>query len=341
MKKLLFAGDVVLTSAFDFGENFKSLCKDHDLKVFNLEAPFTSANEPSLKAGPNIASDFGFFNPLKECFDVATLANNHTMDYGVEGLNTTIARCKESGLQTVGAGSNIVEAFSPLYVGDCCIISVAEHEFGAADDSKPGIATVDHPLYLYHAIRKGREKSKYVVIMAHGGSEIIPIPPTYLRERYKLWIEYGADLIIGNHPHVVQGREIYKGKSIFYSVGNFVFPGWPEYKDYPNSCWSIVVSVDVSSGEVNIIPISGGMRDTFDVSTDSKYLMEFERLSNLILSVGYHNSYGEISTKLYGGWYGRLSTTDAYDAALLLHYLRCDAHRNMIQTALSRKMSEK
>jgi hypothetical protein len=338
-ERLLFAGDVVLDRAFKFGEEFKKLCENHSLKVFNLEAPFTVANVASLKAGPNIASR-GFFYPLGECFDVATLANNHTMDYGSEGLDATLAKCSEYGIVTVGAGSNLDEAFRPLYMRDCCIISVAEHEFGAAREDKSGIATVDQPLRLYRAMRKGKGKGKFVVVVAHGGSEIIEIPPPYLRERYKLWIEYGADLVIGGHPHVVQGREIYQGKSIFYSLGNFVFPSWPEYSEYPNSCWSIAVSVEVSSGVIEVIPIAGGVRDIFNVSRNPEYEKEFGRLSNLITSGDYCELYRKISTELYTGWYGRLSTTDANDAALLLHYLRCDAHKNMIQTALSRKMGE-
>ena len=337
--KILFVGDTVPNRRFEFGGSFKRLCAEHDLRVFNLEGAFSGLREPLFKAGPHLLLEPEFFGPLQECFNVAVLANNHVMDFGVEGLDTTMLQCRKARIAVVGAGLNQDEAFAPLDIGSCRLISVAEHEFGAADKDKAGIAAVDRPVEIYSLIKRGRETGKFVVVIAHGGTELIPVPPPYLRQRYKLWIEYGADLIIGNHPHVVQGCELYKGKSIFYSLGNFVFFN-DSFRDCPNALWSIAVSVDIPSNNLRVIPVCSDENNMVDVSTEKHYEDEFARLCSLIQSDDYFELYGRLATELYQSWYRRLSTSNCKDAAVLLHYLRCDAHRNLVQTALSEKISE-
>lgn len=339
VKTILFVGDTVPDSPFMLGESFKNLCAEHDLCVFNMEGSFSDSQKPLLKAGPHLLLNKKHFGPILECFNVATLANNHSMDFDIEGLQTTIELCNKNGIATVGAGMNLVEAFSPLDIGICRIISVAENEFGAAQENKAGIATVDRPLKLYRSIKEGRETGKFVVVVAHGGTETIPIPPPYLRERYKLWIEYGADLIIGNHPHVVQGYERHKGKSIFYSLGNLVFFN-DSFKKYPNTNWSISVSLNIANNQIRVIPVLPDKDRVINLSDNRRYAEEFERLCTMITSPDYQTMYEQIAAKKYYSWYSRLATNSVEDAALLLHYLRCDAHRNMVQNVLSQKIGE-
>lgn len=339
VKTILFAGDTVPNVPFMLSESFKSFCDRHDLRVFNMEGSFSNSQKPLFKAGPHLLLNNKYIDPIAECFNIATLANNHSMDFGSEGLKTTIQICREKGIATVGAGMNLAEAFLPLDIGNCRIISIAENEFGAAQENKAGIATVDNPLKLYRSIKEGREAGKFVVVVAHGGTEVIPIPPPYLRERYKLWIEYGADLIIGNHPHVVQGHERHKGKSIFYSLGNFAFFN-DSFKKYPNANWSISVSLNIANDQIRVIPVLPNINRTIDLTLDRSYLEEFERLSVMITSPDYKSIYEQIAAEKYSSWYSRLATKSPEDAALLLHYLRCDAHRNIVQNALSQKIGE-
>lgn len=340
VRKILFVGDTVPNSSVAFGQSLKKLCAEHNVRVFNLEGAFSGLREPLFKAGPHLLLELNFFEPIAECFNVATLANNHVMDFGLEGLDTTILQCKRVGIATVGAGLNLDEAFAPLDIGNCRIISVAENEFGAAGKDKAGIATVDRPIEIYSLIKKGREAGKFVAVVAHGGTECIPIPPPYLRQRYKLWIEYGADLIVGNHPHVVQGFELYKNKPIFYSLGNFAFFNNDSFRDYANAHWSIAVSVDIPNNKIQTIPVRSDGNNIVDIDGSGRYEEEFSRLCSLIQSGNYSALYNQIAAEVYESWYPRLSTTSREDAALLLHYLRCDAHRNLVQTALSQKIGE-
>ena|GEM_PF-337521 len=336
--KVLFVGDTVPNRSFDIGRSLRKLCGEHDLRVFNLEGAFSNLREPLLKAGPHLLLEAGFLAPLAECFNVATLANNHVMDFGAEGLETTIQKCRGSGIATVGAGANVAEAFLPLDAGGCRIISVAEHEFGAARSDKAGIAVVDRPLELHSVIREGRDEDKFVIVVAHGGTERIPIPPPYLRERYKLWVEFGADLVIGNHPHVVQGYETYLGRPIFYCLGNFLFLS--DSERHPQGSWSIAVSVDIPGRNVSVLPVSVSPNGLVDLDHDQGHPKEFERLCGMIQSDDYEALYLRIAAELYEKWYPRLGTAGPEDAALLLYYLRCDAHRNLVQAALSQRIHE-
>jgi len=339
VNRLLFVGDTVPNKSFALGRSLKELCGEHDVRVFNLEGAFSRFRKPIFKAGSYLLLEPKFFEALTDCFNVATLANNHVMDFGAEGLDATIEQCKKAGISTVGAGLNLGAAFLPLETGNCRIISVAEREFGAAGKDKAGIATVDKSNKIYETIKQGRQSGKFVVVVAYGGTELIPIPPPYLRDRYKLWIDYGADLIIGSHPHVVQGFEWYKDKAIFYSLGNFIFFDGA-FKDYPNSQWSIAVSVDISNNNIRTIPVCSDENDVIDIAADRRYEEEFKRLCNLIQSDSYFEHYKQIANKLYKSWYPGLSTTSREDAALLLNCLRCDAHRNLIQNSLSQKIGE-
>jgi len=339
VKSLLFVGDTVPNVFFTFGDRFKSFCKQHSLRIFNLEGSFSIQQNPLFKAGPHLLLEDKIFIPLTECFNVAVIANNHAMDYGTEGLQTTLDLCHRNGIKTVGAGINIGEAFRPLDINNCRIIAVAENEFGSANENTPGIATTDNEREIFYKIREGRQNGQFVVVVAHGGTEIIPIPPPYLRERYRLWVEYGANLVISNHPHVVQGHEIYQGACIFYSLGNFAFFN-DSFKEYPNARWSIMVSIDLESKQINIIPVAPDKHNCIEIQTDIKIMNEYNRLCGLIASPDYPALYQKIAENLYQNWYKRLAATSKEDAALLLHYLRCDAHRNAIQKALSHTIGE-
>ncbi len=333
INKILFVGDSVPNCRFIFSDRFVTVCQSHQLRVFNLEGSFSILQKPICKAGPHLLLQEKFLEGFVDCFNLAVIANNHAMDYGLEGLEATRYVCRRNKIEVVGAGVNEDEAFSPFDRDGFRIIAVAENEFGAAGINTAGIASVENEKQIFDLIKNGKSHGKKVIVVVHGGSEVIPIPPPYVRERYKLWIEFGADLIIGNHPHVVQGHEIHKGKYIFYSLGNFAFEN-SSFIEYANSNWSLGVSFDVTKGTVDIIPIAVDDSNTIDITGDSVIKAELNRLNDLLKDDDYTDVYNSICSKLYPIWYSRLMATSKRDAALLLHYFRCDAHRNMIVTAL-------
>jgi poly-gamma-glutamate synthesis protein (capsule biosynthesis protein) len=339
VKKLLLLGDVVPSVPYQFGEKLKSILKKHDLCVFNLEGAFSLEENPLFKAGRHLLLDPAYFIRFADYFHVASLANNHVMDFGEEGLKTTLEICNSLGLMTVGAGKNIHDAMAPIELSNITIMAVCENEFGAAQAHKPGVATTDNEQIIYDHIKRASRSNKFIVIFAHGGTEMMTIPPPYLRERYRLWIDYGADLIVGNHAHVAQGHEVYKDRYIFYSLGNFYFFD-EAFSPYPDTSWSILLSVDIVTNEIIIMPVKATHGNIIDISDDENIIQKYKQLCKQLNSTAYIQQYSAEANKLYEKSYGRLSISSKHDAALLLHYLRCDAHRSIVETALQSIIGE-
>lgn len=201
-----------------------------DISLVNLENPLIDGGVPIPKSGPNLkGSEAGAGLIGTVGFNCAILANNHIGDFGTEGVMRTLEVLKNAGIGTVGAGANISEAAAP-WIADhngirVAVLATAENEFGGATESSPG-SNGYQDRRICNAISTARRKADYVVIVMHGGNELNPVPSPVVVDRYRAFIDAGADTVIGMHPHCPQGYEVYRGKPIFYSCGNFLF-GYP------------------------------------------------------------------------------------------------------------------
>jgi poly-gamma-glutamate capsule biosynthesis protein CapA/YwtB (metallophosphatase superfamily) len=198
-------------------------------------------------------------------FDVISLSNNHTLDWGEENLLDTLERFKKSGLPYVGAGKDIIEARKPVIlernetkVGFLAYSCTIPKDYEASEtkpglsgihvktvyeqvDYQPGtppkILTITDPLDLAAMIEDIKElktQSDVVVIAIHWGVHIVPrVIPMYCFEIGHAAIEAGADLILGTHPHILKGVEMHKGKAIFYSTCNFAAEIGPATRKNP------------------------------------------------------------------------------------------------------------
>ena len=160
--------------------------------------------------------------------DIWSIGNNHTMDAGREGVISTRKIAAELGCRTIGAGLNEVEASEPVYleeaggIGMFCVSYMAECIPATA--TEPGIFRWDDMDYIAKRIAEVKAKCRWCVIVAHGGEEFASLPSPYTRDRYLKFLELGADVVVGHHPHVPENYEIFdNGKAIFYSLGNFIF----------------------------------------------------------------------------------------------------------------------
>lgn len=199
-----------------------------DLAVANLEAPFTTRGSPFAKT-------FTFRVPpawavaLRNAgFDVLNLANNHTMDYGQEGLFDTMAVLDSLGLLHCGAGADDSAAAAPAVpavagktVAFLGFSTTFPEEFWATR----GRAGTCFPFQqrMERAIRQSRAQADHVVVSFHWGAELATMPKDYQRLLAHKAIDLGAELVLGHHAHVLQGMEIYRGRLIAYGLGNFVF----------------------------------------------------------------------------------------------------------------------
>jgi hypothetical protein len=239
--RLAFVGDILLAGSVDElmrkqGYDFpyaKALpfLQGADLTAGNLETPITTRGIPAQDKQFVFKGRPDAMPALKEAgFDVISLANNHTLDQGTQGLLDTIGHLDEAGIPNIGGGNDEDEAFKPLIL-EAKGISVAYLGFSRvlpdgswkAGKDKAGVAESYDSTRAVAAIKKARESADLVVAYIHWGVEKADYPNTTQKRLAREYIDAGADLVIGSHPHVLQGFEQYKGKWIAYSLGNFIF----------------------------------------------------------------------------------------------------------------------
>ncbi|WP_370872484.1 CapA family protein [Paenibacillus zeirhizosphaerae] len=208
-----------------------NLFRSDDLTVGNLETPVTdrgtgAANKTYIyKSSPEALPELAAAG-----MDVVSLANNHILDQGIQGLQDTLAHLRDHDILSMGAGKNAQEAYAPVYVkrngmtiallGYSRVIPEASWYAGV---NRAGVAGVYNPAAALKAIRMASKKADLVIVTAHWGKERTSVLEDHQTELAHAFIDAGADLVIGSHPHVLQGLEKYKGKWIAYSTGNFIF----------------------------------------------------------------------------------------------------------------------
>jgi hypothetical protein len=222
-----FFGDISLhhidAESFSFSQEIKDLLAQGDLNVGNFECPITAsadkrANHPvHLKCavdGLKIVAGFHAFS----------LANNHLLDFGAGGVLDTLHHLKERSFEFFGGGGNQAEASSPLRktIGKIKVALIGATRFSYGGIKSPGPAKDSLPR-LKKLIRALKNEDCFVVVYFHWGYEYVPYPAPRDRRIAHKCIDYGADAVIGSHPHIMQGYERYRDKFIFYSLGNFIF----------------------------------------------------------------------------------------------------------------------
>ncbi len=245
--KIFFAGDFSPVRKYEdisltqgkkiFGDLQKDII-NADISFVNLETPLCHAKEKIKKTGPNLKARPECAKAIADAgFSIVGLANNHILDYGEKGLKETIGHCKNLGLITCGADNNLEEAKKPVVLERQGVkvgfIAVAEHEFSIAADNEAGAAPLDL-INIIEQLEALRPDVDLLFITIHGGNEYFPYPRPGLRRICKFFIERGADGVVCHHAHIAGAYEIYKGKPIFYSLGNLIFDkgkapkGWDE-----------------------------------------------------------------------------------------------------------------
>jgi len=211
-----------------FEGRFVEFVRSADVSLANLEAPVTDRPASSPKSGPSLSITTQQAAVLAGAgFHVFGLANNHLFDHGSDGFNSTLQFLQSAGIHRVGAGAAEPDAYTPLVVDlghvRVAILAAGEREFGVADEGRGGVAAIDHPRFG-SALVEARSAADVVVVMTHGGIELSWVPPTHWAEQLRGLVDAGADVVIGHHPHVVQGVERYGRGVIGYSLGDCYWP---------------------------------------------------------------------------------------------------------------------
>lgn len=208
--KLLIAGDIFPTernrAAFEagdadrlFGKDILRLFSGADFKVANLEGVLADYGTPAAKSGPVINSSSASVRGLLPLgIDAFSLANNHSMDFGAEGIRQTIRILDEYGIRIFGVGAGLQEAKRPLVkvvngvkIG---IYACAEPEFTVATETSCGINPFDE-LEIFDDIAALKSNVDYLVVLYHGMKENYPYPAPYVQRHCRKLVDKGADLV--------------------------------------------------------------------------------------------------------------------------------------------------
>ena len=246
---LLFAGDTLLDDNYSpmvslkqrpggvkdcFSEDLLAEMTGADIFMLNNEFTFTDRGEQLPdKSYTFRASTENVKYLLEMGVDLVSLANNHTFDWGEISLLDTLDTLEAAGIPKVGAGRNLKEASAPVFfdIGKLRIGFLAATQIErmanpptrGAKEEVSGVFRCMDPTALYEAVRETKEQCDFLVVFVHWGTEKMEQPDRFQLEQGPGLAEAGADLVIGAHPHVLQGLDSIGGVPVIYSLGNFWF----------------------------------------------------------------------------------------------------------------------
>lgn len=290
-----FVGDLCLydinMNNFTIEKQVRKIFEMGDINVANLESPLTESEEVRsstavpLKATPKD-------NKIIHLFNIFSLANNHILDFKKRGLSDTITFLEENNKKYFGSGLNVKEAYKPLKVemNDEKIAFLGFTRWNNARRNTPG-ATPMKIKKIFKIVKNLKEENYFVIIMPHWNYEYVYYPAPDYRKYAKKIVDAGADLIVGSHPHIIQGYEKYNGKMIFHSLGNFlfhskVFKPISMIPDDPRLNISFILQINVKNNsdyDFEIVPIYTD--DNSMMTLKGEDAQNFENVINKISSV--------------------------------------------------------
>ncbi|WP_184890990.1 CapA family protein [Actinomadura livida] len=241
-----------------------------DLAMVNLETAITTGGTPAPGKQFTFRAPATALTALKAAgVDVASMANNHGMDYSEGGLRDSLAAIKRTRFPTVGIGKNAAEAYRPYrvtvkgnklaIVGATQVLDDHLIQAWTATDSKGGLASAKDVPRMVQAVKEASKGSDVVIVHLHWGAELEPCPLPRQKELAEQLIAAGADILVGGHQHILAGGGYMNDAYVHYGMGNFVF-----YSANGKTAESGVLYLKVENGKVtkdkwDPAQISGGI----------------------------------------------------------------------------------
>lgn len=205
-----------------------------DIMMLNNEFPYTDRGTPTKGKKFTFRASTSSVSYLQDMgVDIVSLANNHSYDYGEQGFRDTLQTLKDARIPYVGAGRNEEEALKPVYYiinnMKIAFVSATQIEKGDYPDTKgattesPGVFRCWNVQKLLQVVAEAKENSDFVIVYIHWGTENQESTDWAQDEQAPQIVAAGADLIIGNHPHLLQKIDVIDGVPVVYSLGNFWF----------------------------------------------------------------------------------------------------------------------
>lgn len=293
-----FAGDTIFSNkvatkleqkGYDFPYvHVRELFLKDDLTIVNLETPVTERGiEAENKTFVFKSSPKALPEMAKAGIDAVNLANNHSLDQGVEGLLDTMEHLDNNQILHVGAGKDREDAYAPIYVerkgikiAICGFSRVIPESGWAAGKKKAGVAVSYDSKLAVESIQEAHQHADLVFVVVHWGKERVTELEEHQSTLAREYIDAGADLVIGGHPHVMQGIEKYKDKWIVYSTGNFIFSKSNDPKTWDTAIFQAKCTRD-GHCDLSLIPMHTELAQPVTISTEDSVaiLKEIESLS--------------------------------------------------------------
>lgn len=261
---LAFAGDVSFADDYlparnytsqgidgAFDKDIQKIMKTADIFMLNNEFCYTKRGT-AVPKGYNFRAEPERVKRLFEMgVDIVSIANNHAYDYGREGFEDTIQTLNDAGMPYVGGGMNLEDAKSHIVyfiangikIGYIAATQVERDEpvfTQPATVDTPGVVRCFEPELVNEMIREARKQCDFVIVYPHWGTELVKETQEDQQALAHSFIDAGADVVIGGHPHCLQGAEYYKGAPVFYSLSNFSFSS----KAVDSTILNIKVTID-------------------------------------------------------------------------------------------------
>lgn len=293
---LLFAGDVYLSDhvleAYDaaggidgvLSQDYQAEIQEADFFMTNEEFPFSTRGTPAPDKQFTFRVHPEKVKLMQEMgIDLVTLANNHALDYGRDAMLDTIDTLDHAGIRHVGAGKNLAEARKPdvvelngrtfAFIGATRVYP--EADWAASTDSAGMFSAYDGGAQLAEEVKAAKQQADYVIAYVHWGIEREETPNEVQKSIAHRLVDAGADLVVGAHPHVLQGIEYYQGVPIAYSLGNFVFGS-----SIPSTAL-LQADVDDEGIRLRLIPGTSAAGYTRKLDDAEKIAAFYEKMSGL------------------------------------------------------------
>ncbi|MEY2633943.1 MAG: hypothetical protein RIR00_2597 [Pseudomonadota bacterium] len=256
--RVAFVGDVMLAETEGTGRllarggdplaQVRDMLAAADFRVANFESSAGSSGRPDPEKPFSFRTAASALRPFATVFEVAGMANNHALDFGRADFVETLAALQQAGAKTFGGGRDQREAHRALLlerngvkVGLLGYLDFFPRWFAAAPEL-PGVAWLDADQAALDIARARADGADVVIVVPHWGREFMPKANNRQRQLARALLDAGADAVIGGHPHVVQDFEVYRGKPILYSLGNFVFDSFEDEDTLTG--WAVFTEID-------------------------------------------------------------------------------------------------
>ena len=215
-----------------FDETIMEHMQKADICFADNEFPYTTRGSATVGKDYTYRADPANVQLMLDLgVDIVSIANNHTYDYGPDGVLDTLETLDKAGIARVGAGKNLAEASETKFIDldglRVAFLSGTRVEWveltKGATETEPGVFRTVDPELLYQRVREAREQADVVIVYIHWGIEGVDYLEEYQETVGKGLVDAGADAVVGDHTHCLQGIEFYKDKPIIYSLGNFWF----------------------------------------------------------------------------------------------------------------------